>query len=59
MPDRYKEALDRLQDFIAGLTKCRCDVATPTINGAECHARREVAHDILAELRRLKGEAER
>ena len=59
MSCRYKEVLDRLEEFAARLTECRCDFFRPTINGAECHARREVAHDILAELRRLKGEVER
>lgn len=56
MPDRYKEALDRLEEFIVA----RMNGRTPFgYAGGRYDTLNHEAAEILAELRRLKGEAER
>jgi len=60
MSCRYKEVLDRLEGFVLQESdSCRCTAVVSELEAAQCAARTREARVILAELRRLKGEAER
>lgn len=61
--DRYKEALDKLEESLDLRTRCRFrldEALSIHTDAAEaCRIQCDMARDILAELRRLTAEAER